>query len=213
MSKKEYVADRVLGHSDEADGIEEYDNKLPTWWVGLFFATIIGAIWMLLDWHVLNDKTLDELYQEELAAAEERYGASVVEADLNIVLDDAHISSGAALFATNCVPCHGEDATGGIGPNLTDSEWLYGGTPEEIGHTVFYGTSNGMLAWGQILRNEGVSDVTAYVHSLGGGQPRPGDEPDETPAPELDGTGSQAAVDGASAGSGEGVVPEGTGSA
>jgi cytochrome c oxidase cbb3-type subunit 3 len=87
-----------------------------------------------------------------------------------VIIDAAHIAAGKAVFAANCVSCHGEKAEGKIGPSLTDTTWIHGGKVDEIQMLVFNGVAaKGMIAWGPILGPEKVADVTAYVHSLGGG--------------------------------------------
>lgn len=167
--------DRLLGHADEADGIEEYDNKLPTWWVWLFYATIAFGAWYVVDWHVLNDRSQTTAYDEFVAWARETWTPIVPAA---VVLDDAAQARGAALYATNCVACHAADATGGTGPNLLDSEWIHGGTPDQINHTIFYGVQGkGMIGWGPLLGPEAVADIASYVHQLGGGEPLPPEAP------------------------------------
>ena len=169
MSSDNHQPDQILGHGHEADGIEEYDNKLPTWWLGLFYLTIVYGIWVVLDWHFISPRSLAADYDAEVAAAVAAMPPAVK--PIPVIVDDAHIAAGKAVFATNCVSCHGEKAEGKIGPNLTDATWIHGGKLEEIENTVFNGVvAKGMLAWGPILGPEKVADVTAYVHSLGGGQ-------------------------------------------
>ncbi len=74
------------------------------------------------------------------------------------------VAAGEAIYTTNCVACHGADLQGGIGPNLIDTEWIHGGTPEAILHTITDGVpEKGMLTWGPILGPEKVNQVTAYV--------------------------------------------------
>lgn len=84
---------------------------------------------------------------------------------------------GQRLFLQNCAQCHGSDARGTTGfPNLADKDWLYGGTPEDIRHSLLYGrTANGMIAWETMLGGEqGVKDVAAYVLSLSGREAKEG---------------------------------------
>ncbi|SDD23411.1 cytochrome c oxidase cbb3-type subunit 3 [Sphingomonas sp. YR710] len=80
---------------------------------------------------------------------------------------------GAALFATNCAVCHGPDAKGGRqfgAPNLTDGIWLYGGDRDTITATVTNARYGVMPAWSQKLDPATINMLTAYVHSLGGGE-------------------------------------------
>ena len=73
------------------------------------------------------------------------------------------------MFANNCSLCHGTAGTGAHGfPNLTDSDWLYGGSPEAIKTTITAGRSGSMPPWGDVLGEEGVRDMTHYVMTLSG---------------------------------------------
>jgi len=87
-----------------------------------------------------------------------------------LVVNEQSIEAGRAIFATNCVGCHGAELEGGIGPKLTDAEWLHGGTLEAINQTIKDGVpEKGMLSWGPILGPQKVAQVAAYVYSAGGG--------------------------------------------
>lgn len=170
MARKKVEPDTLLGHADDNDGIEEYDNNLPNWWLGLFYFTIIVGVWMFLDWHVLNDKSLAGLYDAEVAAAEAQYGEYESAAPTEIALTPDSIAAGAALYITHCVRCHGDDGTGYIGPNLADPVWIHGGTPSEIALTIYEGVEEqAMPRWGPELGVDNVASLTAFVHSLGGG--------------------------------------------
>jgi cytochrome c oxidase cbb3-type subunit 3 len=161
MSKE---TNRLLGHADEADGIEEYDNPLPDWWVGLFWFTIVWAVAYGLWYHVIAHRSEVKQLQEEMAAAEVRWPAEapVTAADFTITPDE--VTRGAEVFTKNCVPCHGADMKGVIGPSLIDDEWIHGGQAAEILHTITYGVQEkGMLAWGTILPPEQIRDVAAFV--------------------------------------------------
>ena len=80
---------------------------------------------------------------------------------------------GASLFAVNCAACHGADAKGGRpfgAPNLTDAIWLYGGDREALMATVTNARYGVMPAWGKTLDPATLNMLTAYIHSLGGGE-------------------------------------------
>ncbi|CUH12842.1 Cytochrome c oxidase subunit III [Jannaschia seosinensis] len=92
--------------------------------------------------------------------------------------------AGAALFADNCAACHGDNGIGNreIGaPNLTDAIWLYGGTPEEVEHTIRYSRFGVMPPWGERLDEAEIRAVSAYVHGLGGGERPVADPADAAP--------------------------------
>ncbi len=159
--------DQPLGHAHEADGIEEYDNQLPLWWVGLFVGTVIFGIVYAVDYHFISHRSQVKEYDAEMAAAPKAPEASVA---VGAITPDM-IAAGKEIFAANCVACHGADMHGGIGPNLTDSTWIHGGTYPEIVHTVTFGVpEKGMITWGPILGPEKIAQVAAFVHSSGGGQ-------------------------------------------
>lgn len=157
-----------IGHS--IDGIEEYDNPIPAWLMWLLYVTIAFAIayWVLYPglWKGATGWSQAVMYEGEIKEASVRY-ASTGGADLSVIVHDpAAIGRGQDIFAQNCMPCHGSDATGGIGPNLTDATWLYGGKPEEVVHTITNGTANGMPTWKSQLGPRKIADVASYVLSL-----------------------------------------------
>ena len=147
------------GHS--WDGITEYDNPMPRWWVWTFYATIVwGVIYTIFypAWPLINGATqglLHTNYRKELAAEMQRYDeanapiqAKLVAADLDAIAADPELSNyamnaGRAVFATWCAQCHGSGAGGAKGyPNLLDNDWLWGGTLDDIHTTVTHGIRN-----------------------------------------------------------------------
>lgn len=161
-----------LGHS--IDGIEEYDNPIPAWLMWLLYASIAIAIAYLVlypgFWKGATGWNQAAMYELEIKEASLKYASAGGAADLPAIINDpTAIARGQEIFAQNCMPCHGADATGGIGPNLTDNAWLYGGTPEEVVHTITNGTAKGMPVWKSQLGSRKIADVAAYVLSLGKG--------------------------------------------
>jgi cytochrome c oxidase cbb3-type subunit 3 len=74
--------------------------------------------------------------------------------------------AGHALFGKmNCAGCHAYDLTGGMGPDLTDNNWLYGGKPGEIFHTIAEGTPRGMPAWKDKLTPDEIWQIVTYIQS------------------------------------------------
>src|SRR5690606_24911028 len=66
---EEYIPNQLRGNPEDADGIEEYDNRLPAWWVGLFYFSIVWAVIVFVDWHVLTPRTQVDAYEEAMANA------------------------------------------------------------------------------------------------------------------------------------------------
>ena len=160
----------VLDHN--YDGIRELDNKLPPWWVYMFYATIIFGVVYLLRFHVFNDYNQDLEYEQEVAAAKieiEEYKKTakdlVDESTVELLVDASDLSAGQKIFESNCVACHMADGGGGIGPNLTDQYWILGGGIKNVFHTVSEGgrDGKGMIAWKQTLKPVEIAQVSSYV--------------------------------------------------
>ncbi|MBE7942043.1 MULTISPECIES: c-type cytochrome [Ramlibacter] len=103
------------------------------------------------------------------------------------------VAEGRALFVKmNCAGCHGYDAKGAMGPNLTDGYWRYGGAPVSIFKSIYEGRPQGMPAWNPALPPDDIWKIVAYVESLGGSYPAgglaasvQGDTPNTAYAPEV----------------------------
>lgn len=166
---------RTTGHV--YDGIEEYDNPLPRWWFNMFLATMIfGLIWLVLYpglgsfKGVLGWTSVGELKADQDAALEtykESYGVFTKMSIEELIDNPKAMKMGARLFANNCSVCHGADAGGNFGfPDLSDNDWLYGGTPDHIQESITNGRSGSMPAWGAILGEEKIGLITDYVLDL-----------------------------------------------
>ncbi|CAH9057989.1 Cbb3-type cytochrome c oxidase subunit CcoP2 [Pseudoalteromonas holothuriae] len=110
---------------------------------------------------------------QEIIAADERFGPifeAFAKQDIEtLAKDEKALEIGQRLFSQNCAQCHGSDARGGIGfPNLTDKDWLYGGSPDKIKETLLIGRVAAMPPWKAALGEQGVKEMTAYVLSLSG---------------------------------------------
>jgi cytochrome c oxidase cbb3-type subunit 3 len=171
------VSERTTGH--EYDGIEEYDNPLPAWWFWMFALTVIWGVAYLIAYPGMGNFpgllgwTQLEQHEREVAAADEkyramrdRYLAMPVE---EIAGDPALRKMGQRIFGNNCAQCHGADAKGSYGfPNLTDDDWIWGGSPDAIKATLISGRKAAMPPWEAILGDSGINEATAYVLSLNG---------------------------------------------
>jgi cytochrome c oxidase cbb3-type subunit 3 len=175
MSKE---TNRLLGHADEADGIDEYDNPLPDWWVGLFWFTIVWAFGYGIHYHFIADRSQEKALAAEMAAAEERWpeqaSATQMAATAFAVTTDA-VTAGEQIYVQNCAACHQADLSGGIGPSFVDAEWIHGGQASDILEVIIQGVpEKGMVPWGGILSPEQINQVAAFVisrHSQATGRP------------------------------------------
>ncbi|MGA1523901.1 MAG: cbb3-type cytochrome c oxidase N-terminal domain-containing protein [Planctomycetota bacterium] len=167
-------ADELREH--QFDGIEEFDNHLPNWWLWTFYGACIFSLFYWLYYHGLGlGPTSREYYEQEMAAAAAaKVSIEVTEESLlSLSTDTAGIQAGRQVFEQNCVACHGPDGSGTLGgaplpgPNLTDSAWIHGSGPLQIHATITNGVvEKGMLAWGPILGPTKVQQVAAYVMTI-----------------------------------------------
>jgi cytochrome c oxidase cbb3-type subunit III len=170
--------DRLLGH--DYDGIREYDNPLPGWWVWIFVGTIAFSAGYFAYYQLGPGPTILSQYEEEvrLAAGQDASrvaggGGEVTEESLRALQRNAPVMASAKeMFGARCAPCHGPEGQGLIGPNLTDEYWLHGGKLTEIFRTIADGVPDkGMLAWKGQLRPEELRAVTAFIGTLRGTHP------------------------------------------
>ncbi|MBA6109041.1 MULTISPECIES: cytochrome-c oxidase, cbb3-type subunit III [Pseudomonas] len=171
------TTDQTMGHS--FDGIEEYDNPLPKWWFWLFVGTLVFSVGYLIlypglgNWKGIlpgyeNGWTGANEWQKEMEKADARFGpifakyaAMPVE---EVAKDPQALKMGSRLFASNCSVCHGSDAKGAYGfPNLTDKDWRWGGEAETIKASIMNGRHGVMPAWAEVIGEQGVADVAAFV--------------------------------------------------
>jgi len=169
----------ATGHVWDGD-LRELNNPLPRWWLWLFVLTVVFGLAYLVvypglgnfvgtaGWsseHQLAEQVAaaDKLLQRTFKPYEHRSAESLVS-------DPEAVRIGRNLFVNNCATCHGSDGRGAPGfPNLTDRDWLWGGTPENIVRTIADGRTSTMPAWREALGGDsGVEDVLRYVMSLSG---------------------------------------------
>lgn len=177
---------RLIEHS--YDGIQEYDNPLPRWWVYMFWATIVFSIFYWFNIGVGIGPGRIARYEADVAAARARYPtpaeSSSPEELAALAANPQAIETGRQVFVANCASCHKADGGGLIGPNLTDNAWIHGGTLPEIHKTVTEGVlAKGMPPWGKLLKPDQVDAVTAFVASLKGTNPPGAKAPEGTVVP------------------------------
>ncbi|PHR69424.1 MAG: cytochrome C oxidase subunit III [Lutibacter sp.] len=160
----------ILDHN--YDGIKELDNNLPPWWVYSFYASIIFAVFYMFKYEVFDgDNQYDELATEyadaKISIAEYKKTAKNL-VDFNTVellTEASDLEKGKLLYETNCVACHKADGGGGIGPNLTDENWILGGGIKNVFKTVSEGgrDGKGMIAWKSSLKPVEIAQVSSYL--------------------------------------------------
>ena len=171
------LTEETTGHN--YDGIEELDNPMPHWWFMLFVATLVFSAGYLLlypgmgNWIGLFGWTSTselELHQEKhdrrYVPLFAQYAKTPIE---QLAENPKALKMGQRIFLNNCALCHGSDAGGSFGfPSLTDNDWLYGGTPADIKTTIMEGRSGQMPAWGAVIGEKGVQDVSTFIRYQAG---------------------------------------------
>lgn len=157
-------------HVYDGDLVEE-DNVLPLWWLyTLYGAVAFAAVYWYGEHELKAWQSRATSHQEEMALVRlEQAKKGNVSSDTILALakTPSQVDKGREVFTTTCVSCHRADGGGNIGPNLTDSAWLHGGSPAEVYTTVRDGfAQKGMPAWGAQLGDEKVLAVAAYVVTL-----------------------------------------------
>lgn len=171
--------DNTTGHVWDGD-LRELNNPLPLWWMGLFVITLAFAAGYLVLYPGLGHYagslgwTSRGQYEQEIAAANAKlekiyapYAKMPIE---QLAKDPQAMAIGERLFMNNCAACHGSDARGSKGfPNLTDNDWLHGGTPADIQETITNGRVGQMPPMAAAVGSaEDVHNVANYVLSLSG---------------------------------------------
>lgn len=168
--------DSTTGHVwDET--LEEYNNPLPRWWIWLFCITIVFALIYLywypglgnykgaLKWTQMSqfEDAREDMIDRQKLAFEKFADLDLAELSKN----EKAMGTASRLFSNNCASCHGSAAQGAKGfPNLTDNDWLYGGSPEQIEHSIVKGRAGVMPQLG--LSDEQIVSVSNYVLTLSG---------------------------------------------
>jgi cytochrome c oxidase cbb3-type subunit 3 len=166
---------RLLEH--EYDGIREYDNPMPGWWLLTFAGTVIFSVIYLFNVGPIgNGKGRVADYEAEMAAAAALQPATPSRPEAAALLamasDEEAVEEGEEVYKSYCASCHGPDGGGLIGPNLADANWIHGGAPDSVYNTIAVGVlAKGMPPWEKSLTPKQMSEVTAYVLSLRGTSP------------------------------------------
>ena len=196
IEKDDVTGVMTTGH--EWDGVKELNNPLPSWWLWLFYASIVFSVGYMIAYPavpfgdsytkgVLNHSERTRVAGDlaEAKAAQSGFLDRIGATEVGAIRDDAELLSfsmagGKTVFADNCAGCHGSGAAGGPGyPSLVDDSWIWGGAVEEIHQTILHGIRweadpdtrySEMPRFGAdgILDDTQIEQVAAYVLSLSG---------------------------------------------
>ena len=187
----------TTGH--EWDGLTEFDNPLPRWWLWTFYATVLWSVaywvampaWPLVEGYtrgllgysqraVVAGQIADRQAMQATVRGADRGGLPRQRSGPTPNSSSFALAGGQSAFAVNCSQCHGSGAQGAVGyPNLNDDDWLWGGSLEAIAYTIRHGVRNDsddsryseMPAYGrdELLEPQQIDDVVRYVMSLSAG--------------------------------------------
>lgn len=174
--------DDLLDH--DYDGIKEFDNPLPKWWVYLFYGCIAFAIVYIPYYHLGPGPLPREQWAEDMTKwwADHPPPKLASHEELEAMSGDPNfVTSGEATYKVRCIACHAMDGGGLVGPNLTDDFTIYGQDRDKMVAVIYHGTKNGMLPWKDQLSLTEIYQVGAYVHTLRGTTPAKAKEPQGVP--------------------------------
>ena len=167
--------DRLLNHN--YDGIQEYDNPMPRWWVWIFWACIIFSEVYFIYYHLGPGKGIHDSYQAEMAHWDAQLAdiapVTFTEDELMAIAQDpARQAKGGELFQKHCMACHTADGGGEIGPNMCDDYFIHGPKLTDMRRVVIEGVlAKGMPAWDAHLAPDDLNSVVTYVYNLRGTTP------------------------------------------
>ncbi len=162
------------------DGIQEYDNPLPNWWMMLFAGTVIFSFIYFVHYTVGGGATQNQELANDLNLLPKTVDKEWQESDLLVKIDQPEtVKMGMSVYSNKCSACHGPEGQGVIGPNLADHFWIHGkGLRKDIIHAVAKGIlEKGMPAWEESLSEKELLAVTGYVYSLKDSKPTNPKEP------------------------------------
>jgi len=176
--KKTVAHTEDTGHVWDGD-LTELNNPVPRWWTVFYLGLCIVAVAILVLYPGLGSyegtlkftsanevKSQREALNAQIQPVYERFGKMSI---TEVASDPDAREIGQRLFLNNCAQCHGSDARGsGNFPNLVDGDWLYGGEPEQIMHSITKGRHGMMPAWGAQIKPAEAADIAQYVRSLSG---------------------------------------------
>ncbi len=171
-NRTEYQQNTVMEH--EFDGIQEFDNRLPNWWMWLMWSSMVFALFYWIFFHTLGVGELPrERFARDMQVAQEaqleRALAAGIDNEFFVMMsqNETNVVEGREIFVKHCVQCHLDDGRGSVGTNLTDSYWVHGCEPMQMLKTINDGVAaKGMPAWQNQLGPTRVHNVLAYILTI-----------------------------------------------
>ena len=154
--------EKLMDH--DYDGIKELDNPAPAWIMAIFYITIFIAV-MYGAYYFWFDQGLNQEQEYALENKEyaEKYASKISNEPLALLTDKASIAEGQAIFAKQCIACHGIKGEGGIGANLTDNTWIHGCDFDAVNKIINDGAPNGMPGYKAQMSGKNVQQVVSYI--------------------------------------------------
>ena len=182
MTDGNFEPDKLFDH--DYDGIREYDNPMPRWWVYIFVGSIIFCLPYVAWYHYGDGMSIQDKYEAEVAAFGERLIVQFgdLEPDHATILsymdDDTAMAAMSQLFKGKCAPCHLASGAGNVGPNLTDNRWINVQRLPDIAKILNNGVvTKGMPGWSEQLTETQIVLLSSYVARLAS-SPVPGKPPE-----------------------------------
>lgn len=181
-AKKPSVKDGPILREHTFDGIQEFDQKLPNWWLFTFYIAIVFFVGYWVVYYSANAlQTPAQEIDAKMAAIEEKkkqeLEAMLSKLDDNVLIEwsknDTILTEGKDLYKANCTACHADNLAGGIGRSLVDAHWEYGAKPMDIFNLVLKGSpaeakgynNAKMIAYEDVLGAEKIAKTIAYILS------------------------------------------------
>jgi len=160
------------------EDVRELNNPLPMWWLWLFIITVVWSVGYLIyfpgmgGYEGVADWSQEQQWADEVAAAEAQYGPIFAEFGSmpaeQLVGNERAMGIGFSLFQNYCSQCHGSTAQGARGfPNLTDDDWLYGGSPQQIEQSILNGRNGVMPPLAAVFGSDAaIEEMVRYVQTM-----------------------------------------------
>lgn len=164
----------VVLDDHEYDGIKEYDNPMPGWWLWLFYGTVVWSVFYIAalgagwidDYDAQLEDSQREIEQMRVAAARDSVSVDAEYLD-GLTGDEEALQTGEEIFSSTCAACHGPDGGGGVGPSFKDDEWIHGSSMTDQFEVVRDGVPDqGMPAHEGQFSPEEIASVVAYINSM-----------------------------------------------